>query len=210
MVELDTGIVLVIAAGANMGSKKCESGCNCGRHFKSEEHRRKLSEINSQAWTDEMRRTQGDRTLQAFQDPEVRQKHADGVRRVWSDPEVTKRRRETFLTTWTEHYGPTRTEQIVYRAVSGCQGHPLANSGGQIHEHRLVLWEKLGCESLDCAHYCHWNCGKLLVWGGHSGIIVDHIDENWLNNDPENLVPSCNFCNTRRKMQRTRRDTKLE
>lgn len=75
--------------------------------------------------------------------------------------------------------------------------HPLTGSGdlsGRVFEHRLVLWEKLGCESLDCQHECHW-CGKPLTW---TTIKADHVDEDKTNNDPENLVPSCNGCNITR------------
>lgn len=72
--------------------------------------------------------------------------------------------------------------------------HPLTGKGelsGNAFEHRVVLWDKLGCQFLDCEHSCHW-CGKLLTW---ATIKADHIDGDGLNNDPENLVPSCNSCN---------------
>ncbi|QDF18805.1 HNH endonuclease [Gordonia phage SCentae] len=75
--------------------------------------------------------------------------------------------------------------------------HPLTGKGelsGNVYEHRLVLWDKLGCESLDCRHECHW-CGRELTW---ATLKADHVDEDKTNNDPENLVPSCNGCNTYR------------
>lgn len=55
----------------------------------------------------------------------------------------------------------------------------------------MVLWDRLGCESLDCTHACHW-CGQELDW---KTIRVDHVDAVRTNNSPENLVPSCNGCN---------------
>ena len=76
--------------------------------------------------------------------------------------------------------------------------HPLA-VGGSVVKHRYVLWTKLGCESLDCEHECHWGCGKLLVWrDGRFGIQADHLDGDKSNNDPENLVVSCVSCNVSR------------
>lgn len=70
---------------------------------------------------------------------------------------------------------------------------------GQLAEHRLVLWEKLGCKSLDCEHECHWSCGKTLTWSdGRLGIQADHLDGDTLNNNPENLVVSCVRCNVER------------
>lgn len=73
--------------------------------------------------------------------------------------------------------------------------HPLTGKGelsGNAFEHRVVLWDKLECESLDCEHECNW-CGKPVTW--RHGLKTDHVDEDKTNNDPENLVPSCNGCN---------------
>ncbi len=84
-----------------------------------------------------------------------------------------------------------------YVVVSGMTWHPLAVSGGTVYEHRLVLWEKLGCETLECEHECHW-CSVTLTWGGTSGIHVDHLDEDRQNNEAVNLVPSCGICNRSR------------
>lgn len=79
--------------------------------------------------------------------------------------------------------------------------HPLTGSGelsGRAFEHRVVLWNTLGCNSLDCAHPCHW-CGKTLTW---VNLKADHLDGDRLNNDPANLVPSCNGCNIKRGWRR--------
>ena len=73
--------------------------------------------------------------------------------------------------------------------------HPVANKNGLVCEHRAVLYDKIGPGS----HPCHW-CGKSVTWlvgnGVKSGsLVVDHLDDNDLNNDPTNLVPSCHGCN---------------
>ena len=73
--------------------------------------------------------------------------------------------------------------------------HPLASAHGQVGAHRVTLFEKLG----PAEHPCHW-CGSVLPWLGGSGaaINVDHLDGDRLNNHPDNLVPSCLACNTKR------------
>lgn len=94
-----------------------------------------------------------------------------------------------------------------YWVLTGLQGHhPLiadreVRAGverGEVLEHRAVLWTKLGCESIECLHECHW-CGKQLSWSQRIyGIQADHIDGDRTNNAPENIVPSCGPCNIRR------------
>ena len=75
--------------------------------------------------------------------------------------------------------------------------HPLADKQGKVFEHRMVLSEKLGLGD----HPCHW-CSKILSWHvhgwEHDALCTDHIDENPLNNHPENLVASCRGCNALR------------
>lgn len=73
-------------------------------------------------------------------------------------------------------------------------GHPLAEGRwGDILEHRVVLYDSIG----PGAHPCH-HCGRVVVWGlkdKRQRLEVDHLDGNRQNNDPANLVPSCNRCN---------------
>lgn len=72
--------------------------------------------------------------------------------------------------------------------------HPLADSTGQVWEHRKIVYDRIG----DVIPSCEL-CGKPLTWKiAH----IDHIDENPSNNDPQNLRPLCGPCNTRRGEQR--------
>lgn len=78
------------------------------------------------------------------------------------------------------------------------EGHPLAQQSGWVYEHRLVLLDKIGPGE----HPCHW-CGTTVSWDRSypqdaDGLVVDHLDEDRGNNDPENLVPSCSVCNFQR------------
>ena len=63
-----------------------------------------------------------------------------------------------------------------------------------MYEHKVVLFDKLGPGT----HPCHW-CGLTLRWvKGTAGdaLIGDHLDGAHRNNAPDNLVASCNGCNT--------------
>lgn len=84
--------------------------------------------------------------------------------------------------------------QDGYRILTGQQGHLLADRSGGLCEHRKVLYDEIG----PGPHECYWGCGRVLSWGGKSGINVDHLDDDKLNNDPDNLVPSCGPCNRQR------------
>lgn len=81
-------------------------------------------------------------------------------------------------------------------------GHPIADKGGKTYEHRFVLYEKIGAGP----HPCHW-CSVPLEWvakGEPNCLTVDHLDNRGDNNDPSNLVPSCQPCNGARGSARRR------
>lgn len=89
-----------------------------------------------------------------------------------------------------------------YRLVTR-HGHPLANKRGLVLEHRAVLFDGIGPRR----HRCHW-CGGWLAWkpserDSAMETHVDHLDDDRLNNDPANLVPSCRSCNTKRSVAKT-------
>lgn len=50
-------------------------------------------------------------------------------------------------------------------------------------------------------HRCHY-CGTYVNWSNKRTaagcLIAEHVDGDHLNNDPENLVPSCQTCNLKR------------
>jgi hypothetical protein len=77
--------------------------------------------------------------------------------------------------------------------------HPLADKRGLVYLHRMVLYDAIG----PGPHRCHW-CGKKVRWligmgpAADGALNVDHLDFNPSNNDPSNLVPACNFCNSQR------------
>lgn len=72
-------------------------------------------------------------------------------------------------------------------------GHPLAGSKGTAGEHRVVLFDAIGCVDI---HRCFW-CNRMVLWKsiGRSALVVDHLDDNPSNNARWNLVPSCQSCN---------------
>lgn len=80
-------------------------------------------------------------------------------------------------------------------------GHPIAPKSGKVYVHRLALFDKIG----DGEHPCHW-CGTLLRWRvtdeGETPLVVDHLNNDTGDNDPDNLVPACHACNTRRGNKR--------
>lgn len=76
--------------------------------------------------------------------------------------------------------------------------HPIANPSGLTRYHRVVLWDKLGGKDAKC----HWDCGKQLSWAlkhpHPNAMVVDHVNAVKNDNRPENLVPSCQSCNSKR------------
>lgn len=75
--------------------------------------------------------------------------------------------------------------------------HPLCGVNGYLAKSRFILYEKIG----PGLHPCTW-CKKPLVWQkglSSNGIEADHLNWNRLDDQPNNLVPSCGVCNKRRQ-----------
>jgi len=72
--------------------------------------------------------------------------------------------------------------------------HPLANSTGEVYEHRYVMYEKYGDATPPCEL-----CGVETNWNPYT-THVDHINKVKSDNRPENLRILCNPCNSRRDL----------
>lgn len=73
-----------------------------------------------------------------------------------------------------------------YKIVKA-ETHPLSMANGWAFEHRIVAYEKYG----PGIQKCHWD-GVELTW---NQVVVDHLNEDKLDNRPDNLVTACNSCN---------------
>jgi hypothetical protein len=85
-----------------------------------------------------------------------------------------------------------RVDLVVYDA-----GHPLASTGGRIYLAKKVLWDSLG---RPFSSNCIW-CGWEIWWRPIPPRLLaqtDHLNGISTDNRPQNLAPSCYWCNTRR------------
>lgn len=157
------------------GYEKCEPGCDCWKHSED------LSQKRRDIWKDpEYKQSQIEKYREAWENPERRKRHSKERR--------GKKRDGTPATGYYIHQG--------YKVLTGHQEHPLARSDGTLLEHRKVLYEALGPGPQEC----HW-CGKELKWhteGQKDLVCVDHLNDDGLDNAPENLAPSCSRCNAHR------------
>jgi hypothetical protein len=73
--------------------------------------------------------------------------------------------------------------------------HPTATGNGAAYLHRKVLYDAIGPGE----HPCNW-CGTIVEWfaQGERKLVVDHLDNDKLNNERSNLVASCHRCNATR------------
>lgn len=79
--------------------------------------------------------------------------------------------------------------------------HPIASVDGRVLIYRLALYDLIGPGT----HPCHW-CSTPVTWTNqssrgrrtHRDLVVDHLDGNPRNNEPNNLVPACSRCNVLR------------
>lgn len=91
--------------------------------------------------------------------------------------------------------GPQRMG-VAHRTKTA-KGHPLAPPSGVVAVARLVLFDQIGPGE----HPCNW-CGVTLKWAtGRTldGIVADHLNHDPTNDNPDNIVASCNSCNAHRR-----------
>ena len=93
--------------------------------------------------------------------------------------------------------GKIQKEAVKHR-LKRAAGHPIAPPSGVVAVSRVVLYDKIG----PGPHPCHW-CGRQVEWRPGRGLrddalIVDHLNHDATNDAPDNLVPSCNSCNSGR------------
>jgi len=100
-------------------------------------------------------------------------------------------------------YGSYELVKPQYKVGHSCgyiqvrePSHILANSRGYVYEHRFVYYEQVSKEINSCDM-----CGISIGWGDAH---IDHIDHNRKNNNPSNLRPLCNGCNTWRDRDSTK------
>lgn len=193
-----------------MSRRKCEPDCTCGRHTSRLNPNNKINTPEYRAARAAQARGQWSEDG-SLRNPEVQAKMAESAVRAWDNEERRAELREmveerfrspaVLAARSEERRGihPVTGEPAAgvcedggYIALTMQYDHPLTVRG-KLLEHRKVLYDKIG----PGPHPCHW-CGVMLEWGGRDGIIADHLDNDTQNNDPANLVPSCNHCNLTR------------
>lgn len=105
-------------------------------------------------------------------------------------------KKRTFCSKPCAYAGLTKKDNKTRRMLRLPQ-HPLATKNGYVAEHRKILYDSIGSGP----HACRW-CRREVRWLVRSKckpedgeLVVDHLDNNPLNNSLENLVPSCQPCN---------------
>ena len=166
-----------------------------GVYERSPEHRQKISEaLKGRKRSEETKQKTSETLKGRKRSEETKQKISEALK---GRPRSEEHRQKISEAKRGKYAGVETTGHLDegYFVLCSQYDHPLATKG-VVPEHRWVLWNKLGCEILDCEHECHWGCGRVLTWSmGHAGICTDHLDGVPSNNDPENLVPSCWLCN---------------
>jgi hypothetical protein len=96
-----------------------------------------------------------------------------------------------------------RVAKVKGQRMKRAVGHPIAPPSGVVAVSRLTLYDHIG----GGPHPCHW-CGAVVQWKTGlvpGALIVDHL--NWDQNDDrvENLLVSCNRCNSHRVADKSKR-----
>lgn len=90
-----------------------------------------------------------------------------------------------------------RVPNVKHRMVTR-KDHPIAPPSGVLAIARVNLYDKIGPGT----HPCNW-CKKVISWDAElysdTAIVADHLNWDSENDEPENLVPSCNACNSHRR-----------
>lgn len=122
--------------------------------------------------------------------------------------EARETKKEQYRASLQRNSDGSRKDDHVYAQGSGymamtgptARSHPSVQNKSFVQVHVMVAYDKYG----PGPHECHW-CKRAIDWffrergtAEVKKIRVDHIDGNHLNNLLENLVVSCNTCNTRR------------
>lgn len=93
-----------------------------------------------------------------------------------------------------------RKDDIAHR-MRRAPNHPIAPPSGIAAISRMALYDSIG----PGPHPCHW-CQIPVDWKLGAGVrdplalLVDHLDHDPTNDDLSNLVPSCNPCNSHRRL----------
>lgn len=177
--------------------KTCSSECltqhksnRAAKQWKNSETREKMSQGIKESWADEAVREKKMALYRGERGEEWKKKIKESI-----TPEVIERRSKSIAKALRGNYHglPAKgwtTDKNGYVVLTQERGHPLVRTGNNLYLHRKVLYEKIG----PGPHKCHW-CSEELEWGGWEGIQGDHLDGDILNNNPDNIVPSCGLCN---------------
>lgn len=110
------------------------------------------------------------------------------------------RAKQSFCSRTCKSKGDWQTQPVQRRMMKRPE-HPIAPPGGIVSETRLILYDKIG----PGPHQCHW-CNRKIDWKPgegpiHGALVADHLDSDGHNNDPENIVASCQPCNGIREIR---------
>jgi 5-methylcytosine-specific restriction endonuclease McrA len=77
--------------------------------------------------------------------------------------------------------------------------HPLYKNYSRLFAHRIVYYDNYGNGPFKCFH-----CSVCVTW---ATMHIDHLDDNKLNNNIQNLVASCPVCNQKRGYEKMKKSS---